>query len=130
MNSIGNNIFINQQAPVVSGIVSNNLNAITAQSMIASQILADKADLIKRAKKIEKSKSIDSGLEHEKQTQEEYHFSTEEYENIFMHENHLSPIPRKEKLKTITKEQISRYQNASENAYLNENNHNILNIKV
>lgn len=102
MNHIGNHIFINQNAPVISSFVSNNLHATTIQSAVAFQIFANKQQMIRRATKVQKTTSIDPQIEHEKETQREYHFSTEEYEKMLKHEDTLPPLQNEKNSKNIS----------------------------
>lgn len=115
MNSIGNSIFINQNTPAVSNLVSSTYNSITVQSAIASKITEDKKRLIQKVKDTSKSNAMDPKKEHEKEKEREYQFSTEEYERVFMHENHLPTQSKADRLNTVNSDQVSKYEEVQNN---------------
>jgi hypothetical protein len=70
------------------------------QNIVAMQVSQNKHNLVPKVKKINKSNKIDVNMEHEKETQREYKFSTKEYEEVFMH-NKQEEIVHKPKAKEL-----------------------------
>ncbi len=75
---LGNSNFINQNAPVVSQVHSNQQARFDMQALMASELATQQNEEIKEVRPMEESYKIDPEKEHERQKSEE---EASEFEN-------------------------------------------------
>jgi hypothetical protein len=91
INPTGNIILVNQQSPIVSNKVGDQINKFDLQAYAAVENAKQQDKRVREARPLEKNSKMDSQAEHEKETAREEQGYTEEIEGMLQHRNHNQP---------------------------------------